>query len=226
MISEKRLLKAMYFGNKFVRQVNLGDKTLIEAETIYPNDLSDDMQYLDISSINKTSNGGFQFLKSGILETNVVCDGYEFYGADDQPPHNTNLYTFYILNAITNEQIFRITFNTGANQSGYAQIADRYFVTTVYDANNNKIGSFTKTGAYGMLYPHYMYYDWENKRYVFGGSGYTSETGSVVVNAEYTPFKLRIVNAYNGTCPKILYFAGKHYQYHTGLRVYKSYRTQ
>lgn len=224
MLNYKSLLKSAFMGKKFIKQINLGKQVMCQAETIYPNNSDSDKSYLNLSSVTQTEYGGFRFSRNGYLETKAVCEGYEFYGQDDQPPHNTNLYVFYILNAATGAQIFKVTFNTGPNTSGYSAIADRYFVTTVYDANNNKIGSFTKTGAYGGLYPHYMYYDWSTKKYIFGGSGFIDETGSVSVSAEYTPFKLKIVNAYSGNCPKILYFATRDYIYNGGLKIYKAYR--
>ena len=226
MLNYKSLLKSAFMGKKFIKQINLGKNVMCQAETIYPNSLESnrDQKYIELSSVSLTDICGFKFSKNGYLETNVVCEAYEFYGREGYPPHNTNLYVFYILNAATGAQIFKVTFNTGPNTSGYSDIPDRYYVTTVYDANNKKIGSFTKRGTFGELHSHYMYYDWSAKKYIFGGNGDITETGGVSFSAEFTPFKLKIVNAYSGVCPKIISFATEDYMYYRGLKVYKAYK--
>lgn len=228
MIIFKNILKGIFVKDKLIRQIYFGNQKILDREILFPNYNEEDRQHITLNNAVINEWESFQFSRSGTVETNVVTDSYEIYagGIDGPgyPSHNATLYTIYILNAYTKEQIFKITLNTGPNTSGYSDIADRYFISTIYDKNNNKIGSITRTGAYGNLYPHAFWYDFENNKYVLDGSGFTDETTTVEINETYTPFIIKIQNSYSGTNPIALNFATSDYIAYKGTGVYKNYK--
>ena len=221
MIKINENLKSILFGKKFVKQINFGNKVLLSAENIYI-DGDTNLEFIKTHSVD-SDGGEFSFLKDGYIETKNVCEEVNFYGICNRAgavSHNMVLFEFLFINVLTGDQLFKVTLNTGPNESGDDDIADRYYVTTVYDAQNNLLGSFTRSGAYGQLYTHRYIYDWDSKSYVFSGGGYYWETGQVKVKSEFIPFKLKIINAYNGTNPLEL---GFDYDVPQGLRIYKNY---
>lgn len=193
MIKLNNKLKAIYFGDKFVKEMYYGNNCLLKQEAIDP--INVDTDCVNKSNVSIQS-GFYAFGSGGYIETSIVATSLKIYGASGCcPPSRSNIYDINIYDAATDSLFCRINISTTTNPDGDSdKYIDRNFVISIYNSANSMIASTSYTSYGGNVGTLTFDYDSTNGRYKFTRYSY----GFALPKSEQKPLKIEIVNKYGG----------------------------
>ena len=233
-------LNSIYIGDKFIRQIHMGNTPILTRELICP--LADmgtvagnerieiDTNYVKLNNVTYTPTSSsrirhiFEFGVGGTLEVSKVVDSmcimtnasYAEYGI----PTGSDSYHIILSNALTGKQVFKFAIRATSATSAI----DYVFKVSVYDENDTEIVTTSYTAMSGGISDIMFKYDFAGDNhgsYYLGLKNSNGEIKSAHVVTPYQPLKLQIKNVSGrATLPSISF---KYNDKVDGLGVYKSY---
>ena len=210
MIKLNNKLKAIYFGDKFVKEMYYGNNCLLKQEAIDPINVDTDCVNKSNVSITNDYTKFYHFSAGGYVETNIVAMDFKIRGsAGCCPPSRNNIYDITIYDAATDSLFCRINITTTTNPDGDSdKYLARNYKISIYNSNNSMIAGTTRTEIEGRIPTMEFAYNSTDGRYEFKLSNY----GFALPDSEQKPLKIEIANKYNGTHSGLIIFTFNGYR--------------
>lgn len=241
MIAFNDTLNSIYVGDKFIRQIYVGNTPILTRELLCPmpnagtdgygHDLIEiDMNYVKLNNVTYIPASGsafvhgFDFGVGGTLDITTVVDSmclstkpsFNEYGM----PTGSDSYHIILSNALTGKQVFKFAIRATSNTTA----VDYNVKVSVYDENDTEILTTSYWASSGSISDIMFKYDFaadDHGSYYIGLKNNSGDIKSAHIVTPYQPLKLQIKNVSGRSTLPYIYFTSNDKV--DGLGVYKSY---
>lgn len=241
MIAFNDTLNSIYVGDKFIRQIYMGNTPILTRELLCPiagmgttaggtEKIEIDMNYVRLNNVTYTPTSNmspyheFDFGVGGTLEITKVVDSmsirtkatYYEYGI----PTGSDSYHIILSNALTGKQVFRFAIRATSTTSA----VDYNVKVSVYDDTDTEILTTSYQAISGEIKDIMFRYDFASDNHGSYYIGLKDKSGAIKsahIVTPYQPLKLQIKNVSGRSTLPTIYFTSNDQV--DGLGAYKSY---